>query len=45
MRAGCRHATSSNSAMPIHLTAGFDGIAAIAIPNVSVSAVVSVRNQ
>ena len=45
MRAGCRHATNSSSAMPIHLTAVFDGIAAIAMPNVSVTAVVRVRNQ
>ena len=45
MRAGCRHATSSSSASPIHFTAAFDGIAAIAMPNVSVSAVVSVMNQ
>ena len=45
MRAGCRHATINSSAIPIHLTAAFDGIAAIAMPNVSVSAVVSVMNQ
>ncbi len=45
MRAGCRHATSSNSASADPLDRRFDGIAAIAMPNVSVSAVVSVRNQ